>query len=328
MIDVLTLPLAAVFAVAAVAKLADLDGSQRAVAGFGLPDRLARPLGLALPGIELAIALLLVPALTSGYAAIAAAALLAVFCVAIVTSLARGRRPDCHCFGRLHSAPAGWGALLRNLTLAGLAIAVVLAPAVTLTWPQVGVAALLAAGAAQALLWVVLLRRYGRALRRIDELEAGEERETHVQHLLELGADAPRFELPGLDGSHVDLTDLLAAARPVVLVATDERCGACTALYPEIARWQRELHDHVAVVVLGDGSPEKLRALAEEHELEAVLLANRETLGAYGVYGTPSALLIDADGRVASTVRYGGLDIEALVLDAAESNALEVTQHG
>ena len=324
MIDVLSLPLAIVFAIAAVAKLADLDGSQRAVAGFGLPERLARPLGLALPGVELAIAVALVPAATGRHAAMAAAALLAVFSAGIVISLARGRTPDCHCFGRLHSAPAGWGTLARNVALAGVAIVIVLAPAVTPTWPQIGVAALVGAGGAQALLWVALLRRYGRALRRIDELEAGEETETHEEHVPELGTEAPPFELPGLDGFQVALTDLLAGARPVVLVATDERCGACTALYPEIARWQRELHDHVAVVVLGDGSPEKLRALAEEHELDAVLIANRSTLGAYGVYGTPSALRVDPDGRIASPVRYGGPDIEALVLDAAESNALEV----
>src|SRR5205823_5892408 len=38
---------------------------------------------------------------------------------------ARGRRPDCHCFGQLHSAPAGWPTLIRNLVLAAIAGAVV-----------------------------------------------------------------------------------------------------------------------------------------------------------------------------------------------------------
>ena len=54
--------LAAVFAVAGVAKLVDLAGSRRAMRDFGLPDRLAAPLGTLLPLAELAAAVALVPA--------------------------------------------------------------------------------------------------------------------------------------------------------------------------------------------------------------------------------------------------------------------------
>jgi hypothetical protein len=35
-------------------------------------------------------------------------ALLVLFIVAIAVTLARGRKPDCHCFGQLHSKPIGW----------------------------------------------------------------------------------------------------------------------------------------------------------------------------------------------------------------------------
>jgi hypothetical protein len=43
--------------------------------------------------------------------------LLLLFVVGIGLNLARGRHPDCHCFGQLHSAPAGWSTLIRNLVL-------------------------------------------------------------------------------------------------------------------------------------------------------------------------------------------------------------------
>ena len=33
---------------------------------------------------------------------------------AIAIAMARGKAPDCHCFGQLHSAPAGWKTLARN----------------------------------------------------------------------------------------------------------------------------------------------------------------------------------------------------------------------
>lgn len=328
MIEVLRLLLAAVFAVAGAAKLADLRGAAQATQDFGAPRRAALPVALLVSLVELGIAGALVPAVSARPAAAAAAALLAVFTVAIAIALLRGRTPDCHCFGQLHSARAGWRTMGRNAALATVALLVALRPAADPTWLELAAAGVAIVGVAQALLSYTLLRRYGRALRRIEELEAKTELVADDAHGLDVGADAPRFELPGLDGAHVTLSDLLDGTRPVVLVVTDERCGACTALYPDIAKWQHELHDQLAVVVLGDGSPETLRALAEEHELDPVLLTDRATLAAYDVYGTPSALLIDADGRVASPVRYGGLDIEALVLDAVESNALEVAHHG
>lgn len=52
------LALVALFATAGLAKLADLDGSRRAVADFGV---LARFLGTLLPALELAVAAALLP---------------------------------------------------------------------------------------------------------------------------------------------------------------------------------------------------------------------------------------------------------------------------
>src|ERR671933_307156 len=51
--------------------------------------------------------------------------LLLVFVAGIGYNLARGRTPDCHCFGQLHSAPAGWSTLARNAVLALIAAVVV-----------------------------------------------------------------------------------------------------------------------------------------------------------------------------------------------------------
>ena len=96
-----------VFAVAGVAKLADRQGSRQAIVDFGLPSALAAPLGLLLALVELAVAATLLPASTAWWGAMGALALLSVFVVGITYNLARGRKPDCHCFGQLHSAPAG-----------------------------------------------------------------------------------------------------------------------------------------------------------------------------------------------------------------------------
>ena len=115
------LVLALVFAVAGIAKLADHKGSRQAVIDFGLPIPLAAPLGILLPLAELTVAVALIPASTALWGSLGALSLLLLFIVGIATNMARGEKPDCHCFGQLHSAPAGWTTLARNGALAALA---------------------------------------------------------------------------------------------------------------------------------------------------------------------------------------------------------------
>ena len=64
------------------------------------------------------VAVALVPVGFAWYGACAALALLSIFAIGIGVTLARGRRPDCRCFGQLHSAPVGWPTLIRNGILA------------------------------------------------------------------------------------------------------------------------------------------------------------------------------------------------------------------
>src|SRR6266851_7407792 len=110
-----------VFLVAGLAKLADLKGSQQAMRDFGVPAALARPFGVLLPLAELTIAVALLPLASAWWAALGTLALLLLFVAGIGSNLARGRHPDCHCFGQLYSAPAGWPTLIRNLVLAAIA---------------------------------------------------------------------------------------------------------------------------------------------------------------------------------------------------------------
>src|SRR5947207_15645713 len=113
--------LCVVFLIAGLAKLADLARSRQALRDFGVPSRLADPFGLLLPLAELAVAVALLLPATAWWGALGALALLLLFVGGIGYNLARGRHPDCHCFGQLHSAPAGWPTLIRNLVLAAVA---------------------------------------------------------------------------------------------------------------------------------------------------------------------------------------------------------------
>jgi uncharacterized membrane protein YphA (DoxX/SURF4 family) len=120
--------LASVFVLAAAAKIADREGSGRAVREFRVPERLALPAASLIPFAELGIAVAFLIGPMARWAAISAMVLLAVFSAAIAIALARGERIDCHCFGELSNAPVSRVSLLRNGALAGLAAFVALAP--------------------------------------------------------------------------------------------------------------------------------------------------------------------------------------------------------
>src|SRR5687767_13773829 len=121
----LRVALAAIFLVASYGKLRDLPGSRRTMENFGLPAGAARVAGLALPIAEGIVAVVLLFPPTARWGAVAALLLLLAFIGGIANVLRQGLAPDCHCFGQVHSAPAGKGTLARNALFAMMAAVVI-----------------------------------------------------------------------------------------------------------------------------------------------------------------------------------------------------------
>lgn len=177
--------LAAVLLIAGLAKLADLAGSRRSLAAFGLPKRLAAPLGVALPVVELVAAVALIPSSTARGAAILSLALFVLFILGIAyVVLIKRRSPACNCFGALYSGQAGGPALVRNAILAGLALLVVArgnGNSATKWLSEIGAGGGIALGVAvlaivlfAAAVWMILdlLGQNGRLLMRLESVEA------------------------------------------------------------------------------------------------------------------------------------------------------------
>src|SRR5215212_3283542 len=336
------LVLAGVFAGAGFAKLADRTGSRQAMVDFGLPAALANPFTILLPLAELAVALALMPASTVLWGAIGALALLVLFIAGISMNLARGRKPECHCFGQLHSAPAGWKTLARNGALAVVAGFVVWqgwngnvgpSPIAWLGALSTTQLLLLAGGAVVLGLltgqwWFLLhlLHQNGRLLVRIETLEArpasggapqpspNSSQQSQPVAGLPVGSEAPPFYLNGLHEETLTLGSVRSSGKPVVLLFTDPNCGPCNALLPEIGRWQQEHQDKLTIALVSRGDPEENRAKAQEHGLQNVVLQEDcEVSEAYEVGGTPSAVLIAHDGKVASPVAGGAESIRGLL---------------
>jgi hypothetical protein len=132
------LVLAAVFALAAIAKLRSLDEFIGVVHNYRvLPEPLVRPVAYALPPLEAVVALALLAEPAHGVGALAAGVLLAVFGLAMAVNLVRGRLEiDCGCFAATLRQRISWSLVARNVVLIGLA-ALALPPtgiARALTW--------------------------------------------------------------------------------------------------------------------------------------------------------------------------------------------------
>ena len=333
------LGLAAVFAVAAVAKLTDRGGTRRAVIEFGLPEHVAVSAAIALPIAELVVAVLLLPASTGPAGALGALLLLLLFSAAILVNLVQGREPECHCFGQLHSAPANPGTLLRNGLLAVVA-ALTLAGTLAADDPSAvawvgrlhgAEAAVVALGVVTVVLaiagataFVSLLRSYGHVLVR---LERAERTLAAAGLTVEPSADAPvRGVEPGTPAPASGAIDELLAPRlPALLLFVSPGCGPCRALLPDVALWQREHADRLTVAVASDGEPEQVRAQAAELGLSRVLVdEDLELYRAFDANGTPSAVLIAPDGSIASRVATGPSSIEALVTSVVEAPGMPI----
>jgi hypothetical protein len=267
--------------------------------------------------------------------------LLAVFTIAILANLVRGREPACHCFGQLSAEPIGWATVARNAVLAVCATGLIwtgpgasTARSLSIVAARLHVRALwlvLAVGVAAAfaaetiVLWQ-LFRQHGRVLVRVDGLEQ------RLGHLpaqapqgLAAGTVAPSFSLATLAGPLRSLEDLRQNGMPTVLIFVDPDCQPCAALLPEVSGWQRQHAGHLRIGVISRGAADRHQGRTERLDLSAVLLQNAsEVSDAYRVPGTPAGVFIAVDGTIGHALALGR-DAIADLIDMAAKRRVDHT---
>jgi uncharacterized membrane protein YphA (DoxX/SURF4 family) len=310
-VDVLALisrtVLAGVLAAAGAAKLRDLPGSRKAMAGFGVPDRLVSAAAIGLPVAELALAVALVVPSLAGVASFLALGLLATMTAAIARLLSRGEAPDCHCFGALDSRPVGPATLVRSIALGALAAFVAIhGPGTVIGGAPFGLEAV-----------VPLLTGLGAAFAARPQ---DPRRPPLFPDAPPAGAVAPRFELPYAIEGRSSLDSLLARGDMLMLVFVDAGCGPCKGLLGSLGRWVETVGEELSIAVISKGEVDANRALCRSTGIPDVLLQeDSEVARAYGVLPTPSAVLVAPDGTVASAPVAGVHGIEALLRLALDS---------
>jgi len=317
------LALSAVFGIAGVTKLLDQRGTRDAVKNFGSPESIAPALAIVLPIAELAIAAGLLFNGSVVLSGIAALVVLGLFIVAISVNLAQGRTHDCHCFGQLYSRPLGWPTLARNAIFAGAAGFVLwqaraeMGPGILSTLSQLNrLQWSLFGGAVTAVVAVMvyLLRRQKRLAVTTATTPRG----------LPLDSFAPPFDIAAYAGGRSSLAQLLAYGKPLLLIFTSPTCGSCVVLFQEIKEWQQSHSEQLTIALISFGTIKENFVNVARNGLGQVLLQQeREVAKKYGADVTPTAVIVNTSGRIASPMAAGAEEIRnllATVLGNSNSN--------
>lgn len=128
---------------------------------------------------------------------------------------------------------------------------------------------------------------------------------------LKVGAAAPDFRLPRIDGGELGLSDF--RGRRVLLVFSDPDCGPCDDLAPRLQTIHAERPD-LSVLVVGrrDAQANRAKAVALGLKFPIVLQKQWEISLKYAMFATPVGYLIDEQGILASDVAVGVEPIVAL----------------
>jgi thiol-disulfide isomerase/thioredoxin len=119
-----------------------------------------------------------------------------------------------------------------------------------------------------------------------------------------VGQAAPAFRRPDLAGNVIDLAALRGA--PTLMLFWSPGCSHCREVLPEIKAFE-QVPGHTRTVIVSRGPI----ALNQEAGFASpLILDDDEALAnAFGVSGTPAALVLDAGGRVATPVARGASGI-------------------
>jgi thiol-disulfide isomerase/thioredoxin len=118
-----------------------------------------------------------------------------------------------------------------------------------------------------------------------------------------VGEPAPEVRLADLEGDEVSLQEDFRDEESLVLF-WNPGCGFCQQMLPDLKQWEANSpEDAPKLLVVSAGSEEanKEMGLASPVVLDQQFAVGR----AFGASGTPSAVFVDAEGKVASEVAVG-----------------------
>ena len=139
-----------------------------------------------------------------------------------------------------------------------------------------------------------------------------------VEVTVKVGAEAPDFSLPTIDGDTLTLSDL--RGQPVVLTFWTTGCGACLYQMPFFQVAQEEMGQEVTIVAIDIGeSGSLIQQFAEYYGYNFTFALDYDgsVMYAYNIVGTPTNFFIDEDGIIQDIV-IGAYQYEYQLMQALE----------
>jgi peroxiredoxin len=119
---------------------------------------------------------------------------------------------------------------------------------------------------------------------------------------LQIGEPAPAVKLPDINGEQFDLASLKGQKAAVVF--WNPGCGFCKRMADDLRAWEDQRPaDAPRIVLVSTGSVDANKEMG----LSSTMLIDQgfQIGRSFGASGTPSAVLIDEEGRIASGVAVG-----------------------
>jgi peroxiredoxin/uncharacterized membrane protein YphA (DoxX/SURF4 family) len=128
--------------------------------------------------------------------------------------------------------------------------------------------------------------------------------------LPKIGEKIPEFLLNDLEGGEVSARTLKGKKTLVTFWSTT--CPHCSNMMDELKAWEKQrAPNDPELLVFSDGDPDAHRSLALDSTL--VLDKDYKTAEKFGMFGTPSAVLVNEDGTIVSETAVGAPNIWALI---------------
>ena len=311
--------LAVTFAVAGLAKLASPSATRKSFVAFGVPDLVSAPTAVFLPLLELTVAGLLLVHRDGGNNDVGGART----CRRVHGSGARraGSRREARMplLRRAHlSASGGWHARAERAAWSSGVLRVRDGEGTRrehpsgarrrvgrAAWPR-SVAAPVRARSTYHRLGAARRPERPPAHRASEALEASlranASASAHQGEGRPVGSPAPDFLVWDEDETVYSLDDLRASGEPIVLTFIAPDCPGCRTVGPLLER-AREAGTNVALITRGDRDPVP----------GALRQLDREVMAAYRAHVVPSAVVVDADGRIGSELARGADAVASLL---------------
>ncbi len=120
------------------------------------------------------------------------------------------------------------------------------------------------------------------------------------------------------------MKSLLAGGKDLVLIFTSPWCKSCEVVAGNLTRWKYEMSGLPNIVLVSRGTAKENLNKLKGIEASSILLQEKsEVAAAYDCSATPTAVLVSADGLIASQLVSGGVAIRQLLASSVKRGVPE-----